>query len=93
MKQKLKDEIFRKRKALSKREIDEKSKAIKEKLNLMPQFKKSKNILTYVSFNNEVDTINTIKDLLIKKEKNVLVPYVDKNKLIQISKINSFDEL
>ena len=93
MKQKLKDEIFRKRKALSKREIDEKSTAIKEKLNLMPQFKKSKNILTYVSFNNEVDTINTIKDLLIKKEKNVLVPYVDKNKLIQISKINSFDEL
>ena len=93
MKQILKSEIFEKRKSLSKREAEEKSIAIREKLYLMPQFKKSKNILTYVSFNNEVDTMEIIKDLLIKKEKNVLVPYVDKGKLIQISKINSFDEL
>ena len=93
MKQKLKDEIFKKRKTLSKSEIKEKSTIIRKKLNSMPEFKKSKNILTYVSFNNEVDTINIIKDLLIKNEKNVLVPYVDKGKLIQISKINSFDDL
>ncbi len=93
MKQKLKDDIFRKRKSLSKMEAEEKSCITKEKLYSMPLFKKSKNILTYVSFNNEVDTISIIKELLTKKEKNVLVPYVDKDKLVQISKINSFDDL
>ncbi len=93
MKQILKSEIFERRKALSKSEIKEKSAKIKEKLYSLSEFKTSKNILLYVSFNNEVDTINIIKDLLIKKEKNVLVPYVDKDKLIRISKINSFDDL
>ena len=93
MKQKLKDGIFRKRKSLSKNEVEGKSAAIREKLFSLNEFKGAKNILFYVSFNNEVDTINIIKDLFIKKEKNVLVPYVDKDKLIQISKINSFGEL
>lgn len=93
MKQILKSEIFERRKSLSREEVKEKSRIIKEKLNSMPEFKKSKNILTYVSFNNEVDTINIINGLLTKNEKKVLVPYVDKDKVIQISKINSFDDL
>ena len=36
-------------------------------------FKNSKNIFCYVSYNNEIDTINLICELL--KIKNVLVPY------------------
>lgn len=93
MKQKLKDEIFRKRKSLSKREAEEKSRIIMEKLFSLNEFKGSKNIMFYVSFNNEAGTIEIIKELLIKKEKNVLVPYVDTDKMIQISKIGSFDDL
>lgn len=93
MKQKLKSEIFEKRKSLSKEEVNLRSEKIKERLYSLAEFKKSKNILTYISFKNEVDTINIIRGLLIKKEKNVLVPYVDKDKLIQISRINSFDDL
>ena len=51
----------------------------------------------YVSFNNEVDTIETIKELLKNKEenkKNIIVPYVEKNNpILQLSKLNSFDDL
>ena len=97
MKQKLKDEIFRKRKSLPKSEVDEKSAAIREKLFSLNEFKDSKNILFYVSFNNEVDTIETIKELLKNKEenkKNIIVPYVEKNNpILQLSKLNSFDDL
>ena len=93
MKSKLKSEIFEKRKALSKEEVNLRSEKIRERLYSLAEFKKAKNILVYVSFNNEVDTIDIIRDLLIKKEKNLVVPYVSKDKLLQISKIDSFDDL
>lgn len=97
MKHKLKDGIFKKRKSLSKREIDEKSAAMREKLFSLNEFKDAKNIMFYVSFNNEVDTIETIKELLKNKgenKKNIIVPYVEKNNpILQLSKLNSFDDL
>ena len=79
MKQTLKQEISEKRKSLAKDKIKEKSSKIKENLFALDEFKNAKNILFYVSFNNEVNTIEIIKELLIKKEKNVIVPYVLKN--------------
>src|SRR3989338_1251735 len=97
MKQILKSEIFEKRKSLSKREIDEKSAAIREKLFSLNRFKDAKNIMFYVSFNNEVNTIEMIKELLKNKKenkKNIIVPYVEKNNpILQLSKLNSFDDL
>jgi len=97
MKKALKDTIFEKRKALSKIEITEKSSKIKEKLFSLDEFKKSKNILFYVSFNNEVDTIETIKELLKNKEenkKNIIVPYVEKNNpMLQLSELKDFTDL
>jgi 5-formyltetrahydrofolate cyclo-ligase len=94
MKQTLKSEIFEKRKALSKEEIKEKSNKIKEKLFSLPEFKDAKNILFYVSFNDEVDTQEIIKELLANKEKNIIVPYVVKNNpILQLSEIKNFNEL
>ena len=97
MKQPLKQEIFKKRKSLSKREVEEKSTAIKEKLFSLNKFKDAKNILFYVSFNNEADTIVLIKELLKNKKenkKNIIVPYVEKNSLIlQLSVLNNFNDL
>mgnify|MGYP001353627139 FL=1 len=94
MKQTLKSEIFEKRKALSKEEIKEKSNKIKEKLFSLPEFKDAKNILFYVSFNDEVDTHEIIKELLANKEKNIIVPYVVKNNpILQLSEIKNFNEL
>tara|TARA_Y100000310_G_scaffold140319_1_gene139676 strand:- start:457 stop:1026 length:570 start_codon:yes stop_codon:yes gene_type:complete len=92
MKQALKSEIFGKRKALSKGEVKEKSSEIKEKLFSLEEFKDAKNILFYVSFNNEVDTQEIIKELL--SEKNIIVPYVEKdNPILQLSELKSFNEL
>lgn len=97
MKQKLKDEIFRKRKSLSRMEVDGKSTAIMEKLFSLNEFKDAKNIMVYVSFNNEADTIETIKELLKGKEENkksIIVPYVEKNNpILQLSELNDFNDL
>ncbi|MBI2659471.1 5-formyltetrahydrofolate cyclo-ligase [Candidatus Woesearchaeota archaeon] len=97
MKKALKDAIFEKRKALSKIEIAEKSAKIRENLYSLDEFKNSKNILFYVSFNNEVGTIETIKELLANKKengKNIIVPYVEKNNsMLQLSEIKDFSDL
>ncbi len=94
MKQTLKFGIFEKRKALSKEEVGEKSKKIKENLYSLPEFKTAKNILFYVSFNNEADTINIIKELLDNKEKKIIVPFVEKNNpMLQLSELKNFNEL
>ncbi len=94
MKQTLKSWIFEKRKALSKKDVEEKSEKIKKNLYSLPEFKTAKNILFYVSFNNEVNTINIIKELLDKKEKNIIVPFVEKNNpMLQLSELKDFNEL
>jgi len=94
MKQNLKSEITEKRKSLTKEEIKEKSSKIKRNLYSLSEFKDAKNIMFYISFNNEVGTIETIKELLIKNEKNIIVPYVVKNNpILQLSEIKNFNEL
>ena len=92
MKQKLKLEIFEKRKNLSEEEVEEKSKKVIDNLSSLEEFQKAKNILFYVSCNNEVDTQEIIKELL--KEKNIIVPYTIKNKpAIFLSELKDFVEL
>ncbi|MAE42636.1 5-formyltetrahydrofolate cyclo-ligase [Candidatus Woesearchaeota archaeon] len=94
MKQTLKHEVFTKRKHLNKEEIKKKSELVKNNLYSLSDFKKAKNILFYVSFNNEVDTQGTIKELLKNKEKNIIVPYVEKNNpILQLSELHDLNEL
>jgi len=94
MKQTLKQEIFGKRKALSKEDVKENSNKIKKNLYSLQEFKQSKNILFYVSFNNEVSTKGIIKELLIKKEKSIIVPYVLKNNpILQLSELRNINDL
>ena len=93
MKQNLKSEILEKRKTLSKEEIKEKSSKVKENLYSLSEFKDSKNIMFYVSFNNEVDTQKLIKELL-SNNKTILVPFVQKNNpILQLSEIKDFNDL
>ena len=94
MKQKLKLEILEKRKKLSEEEVLEQSKKIIENLKSLKEFQSAKNILFYVSCNNEVDTLNVITELLGQKEKNILVPYTIKNKpAVFLSELRDFVEL
>ena len=94
MKRALKSEIFEKRRTLAKKDVKEKSNEIKKTLYSLPEFIKAKNILFYVSFGNEVGTRETIKDLLDKKEKTIVVPYVLGNyPILQLSELKNFDWL
>lgn len=94
MKRTLKQEIFEKRKSLTKQDVNEKSLKIKENLFSLEEFKKAKNIMFYVSFNDEAGTREAIKELLAKKEKTIIVPYVvGDNPILQLSELKNFDWL
>lgn len=70
-----------------------KDEIIFEKIIYDKTFLKAKNIFTFVSFKNEVDTHKLIKYALARG-KTVCVPKVNNiNKTMEAIKINSFDEL
>ena len=91
MKRKLRNNILKKRDALSKKQIKDKSSKIKQVLFSLPEFKLAKTVCFFVSFNSEVDTHDMIKEAL-KKGKNVVVPIATDHTLI-LSKIKDFKEL
>ena len=90
MKNKLKESILEKRNLLSKGEILEKSGKIHDNLFNLQQYKKSKIIMFFVSFNSEVDTHSMIREAL--KDKTVVVPKVVHHE-IEPSVIIDFDNL
>ena len=90
MKNQLKESILEKRNSLAKQEIVEKSKKIQDKLFNLEQYKKLKIIMFFVSFNNEVNTHNMIRNAL--KNKTVIVPKVERHE-IEPSVIIDFDNL
>lgn len=94
MKNPIRHQFLEKRDSLTEKERHEKSVEIKNRLYSLPEFKSAKNILFYVSLNSEVDTKAIIKEQLSKKEKKIIIPYVEKNNpLLQLSELKSFDEL
>ena len=90
MKNQLKESILQKRNSLSKEEIIEKSNEIKNKLFNLKNYKNSKTIMFFVSFNSEVNTHDMIRDAL--KNKTVVVPKVVHHE-IEPSIIIDFDNL
>ena len=90
MKNKIKETILEKRDALSKKDIAKKSTKIKERLLNVEQYEKSKTIMFFVSFKNEVDIHELIRQAL--KEKVVIIPKVT-NKQIEPSVIIDFENL
>ncbi|MEK6983028.1 MAG: 5-formyltetrahydrofolate cyclo-ligase [Nanoarchaeota archaeon] len=79
MKNQLKQSILEKRNSLSKEEILEKSDKIKDSLFNLNQYKKSKTVMFFVSFNSEINTHEMIKKSL--KDKTVIVPKVAHNEI------------
>jgi len=90
MKNQLKESILEKRNSLPQEEIIEKSNKIKNNLFNLAQYKKSKTIMFFVSFNSEVSTHDMIKESL--KTKTVIVPKVAHHE-IEPSVIIDFDNL
>lgn len=72
---------------------EEKNNLIFKELISNRDIEKSENIMCFVSFRNEVDTHRFIKYML-KNNKKIYIPIIDsKNKIMNISKLKSFDEL
>ena len=72
---------------------EEKNNLIFKELISNRDIEKAENIMCFVSFRNEVDTHKFIKHML-KNNKNIYIPIIDsKNKIMNISKLKSFDEL
>jgi len=93
MKDRIRKELIDLRKNLSKNDVLKKSNKIKNRLFKMKEFKLASTILFYVSYDNEVYTHEMIKDCITNK-KNVVVPVTDKkNKLLILSKLESWDDL
>ncbi|QEK11485.1 5-formyltetrahydrofolate cyclo-ligase [Crassaminicella thermophila] len=73
MKKIIREEILKKRKALSSNEITRKSDKIFHKLKTFPSYQNAENVMVYLDFRNEVKT-NKIIDDLLEENKNVLIP-------------------
>ena len=90
MKKALREKIRLQRKSLGKDFIKTNSELIKTKLFQTDEYKKAKSILFYVSFENEVDTFDMIKEALL--EKTVAVPIVQEDNIVA-SVIKDFSNL
>ncbi|RKD30087.1 5-formyltetrahydrofolate cyclo-ligase [Thermohalobacter berrensis] len=90
-KQKIRNEILTKRKNLSEKDIINKSKKICDLFLSTVLFKKSKNIMAYVDFRNEVKTEHIIKTAL-SKGKNIFIPItITKTKELLLSQLKDYD--
>ncbi|MEX1307521.1 MAG: 5-formyltetrahydrofolate cyclo-ligase [Eubacteriales bacterium] len=63
----LRKELLKKRRAMSEREIADKSQAIFERLRDLPEYKRAGAVLAYSAFDNEVQTDGIIEDLKARK--------------------------
>ncbi|MDW7669344.1 MAG: 5-formyltetrahydrofolate cyclo-ligase [Bacillota bacterium] len=70
--------ISKRRKSMSENEVKEKSKIIIEKLMNTDEFKKAKNLMVFLSFDNEVYTFDLIEKAM-NMGKKVIVPYTVKD--------------
>ena len=93
MKKDIRSTILKKRGSMPLLEVQKKSKLIKEQIFQMQEFREAKTILFYVSYDNEVDTHEMIKESLGMK-KQVVVPKTDmKNRTIICSSLTKWDDL
>ncbi len=93
MKDKLRKELIKNRKSLSRTEVLAKSNQIKNRLFELDDFKKSSVVLFYVSYGNEVYTHAMIKECL-KNGKKIIIPIsnIEKRSLI-LSELNNWNDL
>lgn len=89
----LRNKILLIRDSLNRNEKEIMDNEIFNKLKNTELYKNARNIFIYISFSNEINTINIIKKALEDK-KDVFIPKIYKtNKSMKAIKLNSFDDL
>jgi len=91
-KQEIREKIFAVRKKMSNNTILAKSRFVIENLKLLEEYKSAKTIMCYISLDSEVNTWEFIKSKLADG-KEIVVPYIDVNDVLSVSKLKSFDNL
>ncbi|HDO19153.1 MAG TPA: 5-formyltetrahydrofolate cyclo-ligase, partial [Thermoplasmatales archaeon] len=89
-KREIRDRILRLRRNLDREKIKNLSRTIRERLFDLDEYKEAEVVMAYYSFDNEVETMEMIKESL--KKKTVLLPAIEGNKILPIE-IMSLDEL
>lgn len=93
MKKQLREQIINKRKSLTCSEVLKKSSLIQHRLFTTSWYQNACCILFYVSYNNEVNTHDMIKESL-KNGKKVIVPKTDcETKTLILSQLTSWEDL
>lgn len=88
----MRKEMLENRSKLTKKEIREKSNKIKEKLMRLEKFKEAQVIFSFISFGDEVDTHEIIKESL-KLGKRVGVPVtIPEGRKLLVSELYDFDK-
>lgn len=82
-KKEIRSEMLKKRNSLEPSFVEAHSNIIFEKLLKKGVLDNYNNVFVYVSFKNEVDTKKII-NYLLQKNKNVFVPYIDENDIMQV---------
>lgn len=92
-KKEIRESLLKKRNLLSYDEVQVYSNLIEKNLYNLELFKNANNIFIFVSYKNEVNTHNIIKNAL-KLNKNIYVPVVDpKSKTMKASRLRDFSNL
>ncbi len=93
MKNDIREIVLKKRNNINLTEKKLKETVIRKKLFSLPNIKKTKNILFYVSFRSEVDTLQCIKHAF-KLKKHVILPRVEvKKRELRLYEIKELSEL
>lgn len=91
-KEALREELIMRREQLTAKELFSKSQLIEQKVLSLTVLREAKNIMCYVSKDQEAATHQLIKSLL-KMNKKVAVPFIIKRGMMKPALINDFSEL
>ena len=89
----LRQKMIKERQDLSLDKVEEKSRLICAQIENQEKFQKAKNILFYYAKDNEVNLNTLMVKTLAKKEKNVFLPRLERDKEISVRSYNIGDKL
>ena len=93
MKKEIRNSTRKKREALSGKFIEKASLSIHEKLFSLREYRDAKSIMTYLSFDNEVDTLPIIENAL-KHQKLICAPRINKEiKIIEPVELKCIEDI
>jgi len=93
LKKRIRAELLRKRDSIPPELKAQKEAAIRQRLFTLEEFRKSVNIMMYVSFRSEVDTNRYLQDVITLGKKLILPSVDSKNRSLELYEVRNVSEL